>query len=117
MIQTKAITSYSVSLGTRMEQNSYTAELAAIAAALKCVPSWTRNRQVTILSSNQSALAAIRRPLQQPGQSMIQEIYDLVILSQEAGEPGQYGLGSKTVRICVGNEGESGGSESNDRGM
>jgi hypothetical protein len=46
----EAITSYSVSLGTRIEQNPYTAELAAIAAALKCVPSWTRNRQVIILS-------------------------------------------------------------------
>jgi hypothetical protein len=70
-----AITSYSVTLGTRMEQNPYTAELAAVVAVLKGVPSWIRNRQVTILSSNRSALAAIGQPRQQSGQSMIQEIY------------------------------------------
>jgi hypothetical protein len=77
--------SYSITLGTRTEQNPYTAELAAIVAALKGVPWWTRNREVTILCSNRSALAAIGQPRQQSGQSMIQEIYDLVSLLREGG--------------------------------
>jgi len=80
-----AITSYSVTLGARTEQNPYTAELEAIAAALVCVPTWVCHRQVVILSSNRSALAAIGKPRQQSGQNTIQEIYDLVCLIQEGG--------------------------------
>ena len=81
----ETITSYSVTLETRTKQNSYTAELTAIAAALKCVPPLTRNRQITILSSNRSALAAIRQPQQQSGQSIIQEIYDMACIFKEGG--------------------------------
>ena len=82
----ETITSYSVTLGTRTEQNPYTAELAAIAAAFEmCVPPLTRNRQITILSSNRSALAAIRQPQQQSGQSIIQEIYDMACIFKEGG--------------------------------
>ena len=78
----EAITSYSVTLGTRTEQNPYTAELEAIAAALTCIPTWIRHRRVVILSSNRSALAAIRKPQQQSGQNTIQKIYDRARLFQ-----------------------------------
>jgi hypothetical protein len=84
----EASTSYSITLGTRTEQNPYTAKLAAIVWALTGIPPWTRNREVTILSSSRSALAAIGQPHQQSGQSMTQEIYDLydlVSLLQEGG--------------------------------
>ena len=39
--------SYSVLLGSRDEQNPYTAELAAMAFALKCMPLGLRDRDIT----------------------------------------------------------------------
>jgi hypothetical protein len=43
---------YSVTLGTRTEQNPYTAELAAMAMAMKRLPLHLVGRQITIISSN-----------------------------------------------------------------
>ncbi|KAL3704532.1 hypothetical protein TMatcc_008203 [Talaromyces marneffei ATCC 18224] len=64
--------SYSITLGNRTEQNPYTAELGAIAAALEHIPVGTCHRWITILSSNRSALAAISQPRQQSGQKTLQ---------------------------------------------
>lgn len=69
---------YSITIGKRTEQNPYTAELGAIAAALERTPVGTCRRWITILSSNRSALAAISQPRQQSGQKIIQRIYKLV---------------------------------------
>jgi hypothetical protein len=43
---------YSVTLGTRTEQNPYTAELAAIAMAIRCLPLFLVGRQITIFTSS-----------------------------------------------------------------
>ncbi|KAL6401254.1 reverse transcriptase [Ilyonectria robusta] len=72
----EVVTSYSVTLGPGDEQNPYTAELAAIAMALECTPPRLPFRDVTVMTSNRSAVEVIRRPRQQSGQCTIRQIYD-----------------------------------------
>jgi ribonuclease HI len=66
---------YSTTLGLRTEQNPYTAELAAIAMAMRYPPPSLIGRQITIFTSNQSALLAIGQPKHQSGQANIREVY------------------------------------------
>lgn len=66
---------YSCTLGTRAEQNPYTAELTAIAVAIKRLPLHLVGRQITIMSSNLGALLTTSQPRQQSGQTSIEEIY------------------------------------------
>ena len=67
---------YSVTLGARTEQNPYTAELAAIAMAMKRLPLHLVGRQITVVTSNQGALLATNQPRHQSGQTIIEEIYE-----------------------------------------
>jgi hypothetical protein len=67
---------YSVTLGLRTEQNPYTAELEAIARALRCLPLRLMRRQITIFTSNQGALLAVSQPRHQSGQTSIAAIYE-----------------------------------------
>jgi hypothetical protein len=53
---------YLVTLGARTEQNPYTAELAAMAMAMKRLSLHLVGRQITIISSNQGALLATSQP-------------------------------------------------------
>jgi hypothetical protein len=43
---------YSITVGTRTEQHVYTAKLAAIAMAMRCLPPDLLGRQVTIFTRN-----------------------------------------------------------------
>lgn len=81
----EAVTNYAVTLGTREEQNPYTAELAAIAMALESMPPSVRHRCIIIITRNQSALAAIRQPRQQSGQGIITQIYKSANLLKQRG--------------------------------
>jgi len=56
----------------------YTAEQAAIATVPKCMPAGLRRRELTILTSNRSALQVIRRPRRQSGQRTVRQIYDRI---------------------------------------
>ena len=78
-------TTYSVNLGTRTEQNPGTAELAAMAMAMKRLPSHLVGRQITIILSNHGALLATSEPRHQSGQSNIEEIYKVACTLTKGG--------------------------------
>jgi hypothetical protein len=61
---------FSVTLGWREGHSPYTAELAAIAHGLGCLPE-IEYRVIVILTSNRSAAQAISNPRQQSGQGYI----------------------------------------------
>jgi predicted nucleic acid-binding Zn-ribbon protein len=81
----EVLASYCVTIGTRDEQNPCTAELAAIAMALKCMPAGLHRRDLTVMTSNRSALQVIRRPRQQSGQCTIRQIYERTQYLQRRG--------------------------------
>jgi hypothetical protein len=73
----KIIETFSVTLGTTEEYNTYTAELVAIACGLKYLPEikyWV----IVIVISNKSAAQATGNPRQQSGQGHIWEIYNTI---------------------------------------
>jgi tryptophanase len=55
----EAAVRYSITTGSREEQNTYTADLEAMAMALRRMPDVLYHRQVTFMTSNRSALEAI----------------------------------------------------------
>jgi hypothetical protein len=75
MLTRREPTTYAVALGAREEQNLYTAELAAIAIAMRCLPHNLVGRRITIFTSNIGALLAVSQPRHQSGQASIEEIY------------------------------------------
>jgi hypothetical protein len=79
------VASYSITLGSTEELNLYIAELGAIEMALRCMPLGLRRRTITVVTSNRSALEAIRRPRQQSGQQAIRQIYDHVGRLEDEG--------------------------------
>jgi hypothetical protein len=68
------VVDYTVTLGSRDRFNPYAAELMAIAIALENIVGRFHNAKITILSSNLSALQAIRRPKHQSGQYILRQI-------------------------------------------
>ena len=85
IVTDKEPTTYSVTLGAREEQNAYTAELAAIAMALRCLPTHLVGRRITVFTSNQGALLATSQPRHQSGQISIGEIYDAASILRRGG--------------------------------
>jgi hypothetical protein len=76
---------YAVTLGAGTEQNPYTAELAAMAMAMRCLPHDLVGRQITIFTSNLGALLAVSQPRHQSGQTSIGEIYAAARVLRERG--------------------------------
>ncbi len=78
IVQNGEPTRYSFALGNRTKQNPYSAELAAMATAVKRLLPDLMGRQIIIFTSNQAALLAVSQPRQQSGQASIGQIYDAV---------------------------------------
>ncbi|EAQ84613.1 predicted protein [Chaetomium globosum CBS 148.51] len=53
--------------------------------ALEKLPASICHRHITVITRNQSALAAVGQPRQQSGQSIIRQIYDLARLHRQRG--------------------------------
>ncbi|KAJ5148268.1 hypothetical protein N7526_001620 [Penicillium atrosanguineum] len=68
---------FSVTLGTRTEQNPYSGELAAMAHAPNTLHGLKRCR-VTLLTSNKAASLTLKNPHKQSGQEHICQIYKLM---------------------------------------
>lgn len=62
----------------RKKVNIYIVELLAVAMALRVLAIDVQHRQITVLSSNLSALQAIEKPKHQSGQYILKEIYSSV---------------------------------------
>ena len=66
-------------LDTRRLQNLYTAELLAVAAALKCVSDYLPlGSAILMVLANLAILQVLNKPARQSGQSVIRQIYILV---------------------------------------
>jgi ribonuclease HI len=68
-------TTVSLTLGTRQEQNPYTAELGAIAVALRALPPETTHRRIVVSTRNKAVVQSLSKPWQQSGQGVIGHIY------------------------------------------
>jgi hypothetical protein len=69
---------FAITLRPRSEQNTYIAELEAMAIAIQGVPPYLLRREITIVTSNQAALQVVSQPKQQSGQASIMRIYNAV---------------------------------------
>lgn len=76
---------YAVTLGSRMEQNPYVAELAAMAMAMRCLPRHLVGRQITIFTSSRGALLSASQPKHQSGQASIEELYKAAQVLRKGG--------------------------------
>lgn len=81
----QVVARYSITIGSRDDQNTYTAEVEAIAMALRCMPDGLQHRQLTLMTSNRSALEVVAQPRQQSGQCTIQEIHKQAERLQKGG--------------------------------
>jgi hypothetical protein len=74
-------------IGTQGDQNPYSAELVAIALALRAVFGWRRATAVIVVSRNKAVLQALSNPAQQAGQGhMIRAYKEIRRLRQEGKE-------------------------------
>jgi hypothetical protein len=73
-----------ITLGSRTEQNPYSAELAAMACALSMLPG-VQGYKITLLTSNKAAVLRLRNPRQQSDQETICRMYNLMRRLQKNG--------------------------------
>jgi ribonuclease HI len=65
---------FSTTLGTRLEQNPFSAELAALAHTLNMLVG-LKDYRITLLTSNKAAALTMRNPRQQSGQEFVCQSY------------------------------------------
>ncbi|KAL6405551.1 reverse transcriptase [Ilyonectria robusta] len=81
----EVVARYSITIGSRDDQNVYTAELEAIAMALRCMPDGLQHRELTVMTSSRSALEVVAQPRQQSGQCTVKEIHKHAERLQKSG--------------------------------
>ncbi|KAK1973217.1 hypothetical protein LZ30DRAFT_695152 [Colletotrichum cereale] len=69
---------FSFTLSARSEQNPYSAELAAIAYALRRPLRGVTEERITVVTSNKEAALSLKRPHQQSRQAYIRSVYNSV---------------------------------------
>ena len=74
---------FSVTLGSRSEQNPFSSELAAIGHALKLIRN-IRYRKIILATSNKAAVMTLERPHQQSGQQYLCQGYDAISALRKA---------------------------------
>lgn len=74
----------SVTLGARTEQNPISAELAAMAHALKTLVG-LKDYKITLTTTNKAAALTMKKPRQQSGQEFVCQIYKLMRRLQKHG--------------------------------
>lgn len=74
----------SVTLSARMEQNPFSAELAAMAHTLKTLVG-LKNFRISLITSNKAAALTLKNPRQQSGQEFVCRIYKLTSRMQRHG--------------------------------
>ena len=75
---------FSVTLGSRSEQNPFSGEFAAIGHALRLIQD-IRYRKIILATSNKAAVMALERPHQQSGQRYLCQAYDAIRALRNAG--------------------------------
>ncbi|OHE90225.1 zinc knuckle [Colletotrichum orchidophilum] len=73
-----ALEPFSFTLGSRAEQNPYSAELAAMAYALRRPLRGVKDKRIRVLTSNKGAVLSLKHPRQQSGQAYMRSVYDSV---------------------------------------
>ncbi|CAM1503401.1 Fc.00g081770.m01.CDS01 [Cosmosporella sp. VM-42] len=81
----EVVARYSITIGSRDDQNVYTVELEAITMTLICRPDGLQHRQLTVMTSSRSALEVITQPRQQSGQCTVKEIHKHAERLQKSG--------------------------------
>lgn len=101
-IPARELANQSVTLGSRTEQNPYTAELEALATAMRSLPVYLQGSQILVFSRNQAALKAVSQPKQQSGQCNIKQIYKVAYKLRDNGNRIQIVWMPTTVDFALG---------------
>lgn len=75
---------FKMTLGSRTEQNPFSAELAAVRHALRLLRK-VKDRRIILATSNKAAVLTLNNPRQQSGQRYVSEAYDAIQTAREAG--------------------------------
>ena len=74
------------------------------------------HRQITVITRNQSALAAVRQPRQQSGQSIIRQIYNLARLHRQRGNSVNFLWISAEIDFALGSDAKAAAQRAAKRG-
>jgi ribonuclease HI len=75
---------FTMTLGSRTEQNPFSAELAAVRHALRLLRK-VRDRRVILATSNKAAVLTLGSPRRQSGQQYVSEAYEAIQTARDAG--------------------------------
>lgn len=74
---------FKMTLGSRTEQNPFSAELAAVRHTSRLLGK-AKDRRIILATSNKAAVLTLKNPRQQLGQQYVSEAYDAIQTAREA---------------------------------